>query len=426
MSLFEEPSAPEERAPLAARLRPATLEDFVGQEHLVGSESQIRRAIDRGMLGSVILWGPAGSGKTTLARLIANHADARLESRSAVTTGVAEIKKIAEAAKLSPRPTLLFLDEIHHFTRTQQDSLLGLLEDGSITLIGATTENPAFSLATPLMSRCRVLVLKPLNDEELERIVLRGADDIGVQLESSALEQLVRWANGDARTALNGLEFSAQLAFPNKTISAENVAQAMNRPLTRYDRRGDQHYDVISAFIKSVRGSDVDASLHYLGRMIKAGEDPRFIARRLVILASEDIGNANPMGLLVSLAAFQVVERIGMPEASITLGQATVFLAASPKSNSSYMALERAMQDLDTKPPPRIPDYLRDQNTRIYEKKGVADNDADVGSYKYPHSFGGWVAQDYLPPDNELSLPYYIPIENGYEVKLKEFLDQLK
>jgi putative ATPase len=420
MSLFEEPKLPDERAPLAARLRPASIDEYVGQEHLVAPGSAIRGAIERGALGSVILWGPAGTGKTTLARIIAQYADAKLEARSAVTCGVAEIKKIAEAARLSPKRTLLFLDEIHHFSRTQQDSLLGFVEEGALTLIGATTENPAFSLATPLMSRCRVLVLKPLSEESILLLVEKGAEVLNVAVGDEAKAQLVRWANGDARTALNGLEFAAQIAFPSESIGPEHVSQAMNRPLTRYDQKGDQHYDVISAFIKSVRGSDVDASLHYLARMIRAGEDPRFIARRLVILASEDIGNAAPMGLLVAMSAFQAVERIGMPEARITLAQATVFLAASPKSNSAYVAIERALSDLDKMPAPRVPDYLRDPNTRIHEGE-----QQDSGDYQYPHDFGGWVSQRYLPEGNNLSLPYYVPIGNGYEVKLREFLDGL-
>ncbi|MGI8922595.1 MAG: replication-associated recombination protein A [Fimbriimonadales bacterium] len=418
MSLFDESAKTEESGPLAARLRPQLLEDFVGQEHLSGPDSPLRGAIERGALGSVILWGPAGTGKTTLARIIAQNADARLESRSAVTCGVAEIKKIAEAARLSLRPTLLFLDEIHHFSRTQQDSLLGYVEEGTLTLIGATTENPAFSLATSLMSRCRVLVLKPLRDADIETIVGKGLDVLDVEIGDDALTQLCRWANGDARTALNGLELSAQIAFPGNTIRSEHIATAMNRPVTRYDRKGDQHYDVISAFIKSVRGSDVDASLHYLARMIKAGEEPRFIARRIVILASEDIGNAAPMGLLVAMAALHVVERIGMPEARISLAQATIFLAASPKSNSAYLAIDKALDDLDDKPAPRVPDYLRDPNTKIYEEA--------EGEYRYPHDFGGWVDQEYLPDAHGLDLPYYRPLRQGYESKIAEFLEMLK
>ena len=420
MSLFEERAAePGPEAPLPARLRPKSLDEFVGQRHLIGDNSDIRSAIERGALGSVILWGPAGTGKTTLARIIATHADAHFESRSAVTSGVAEIRKIADEAKHRTKKTLLFLDEIHHFSRTQQDALLGFMEDGTVTLVGATTENPTFSLATPILSRCRVLILKPLDDDDIRTVIKRGLQAVKATATDDASEQIVRWANGDARTALNAIEFSSQLAHPSNEITPEHVSRAMNQPLTRYDRKGDQHYDVISAFIKSVRGSDVDASLHYLARMIRAGEDPRFIARRLVILASEDIGNAQPMGLLVASAAFDVVERIGMPEARLTLAQATVFLAGSPKSNSSYLAIDAALADLDRVAAPRVPDYLRDANTKRH------DDTVSTEPYKYPHDFGGHVKQAYLPPDNALSLPYYKPIAKGYEAKIAEFLEAL-
>jgi putative ATPase len=401
---------------LAARLRPTDFAEFVGQAHIVGTDSALRSAIDRGALGSVILWGPAGSGKTTLAHLSAERGDFRLEARSAVTCGVAEIRKIGQAARASSRRTLLFLDEIHHFSRSQQDSLLGYVEDGTLTLVGATTENPAFSLATPLLSRCRVLVLKPLSDSDVEAIVRKGLEFLQTDADSEAVAQTVRWANGDARTALNGIELASQLALPERIVGPEHVSTAMNMPLTRYDQKGDQHYDVISAFIKSVRGSDPDAALHYLARMIKSGEDPRFIARRLVILASEDIGNAAPMGLLIAMAAFHAVERIGMPEARITLAQAAIFLAASPKSNSAYLAIEKALADLADGPAPPVPDYLRDKNTKLFEET--------EGEYKYPHDFGGRVAQEYLAPNSGLNLPYYLPIPNGYEEKLKSFLEE--
>lgn len=421
MSLFEERSAdlgPE--APLPARLRPKILDEFVGQRHLLGDGSDIKAAIERGALGSVILWGPAGTGKTTLARIIATHAEAHFEARSAVTSGVAEVRKIAEEARHRSKRTLLFLDEIHHFSRTQQDALLGFMEDGTVTLVGATTENPTFSLATPILSRCRVLILKPLDDSDIRTVVTRGLEAVHVEATDDATEQIIRWANGDARTALNAVEFAAQLAHPETMITPEHISRAMNQPLTRYDRKGDQHYDVISAFIKSVRGSDVDASLHYLARMIRAGEDPRFIARRLVILASEDIGNAQPMALLVASAAFDVVERIGMPEARITLAQATILLAGSPKSNSAYIGIDAALGDLDRVAAPRVPDYLRDANTKRY------DDTVSTESYRYPHDFGGYVNQPYLPEDHDLNLPYYKPISRGFESKIAEFLKALE
>jgi putative ATPase len=420
MSLFEDKQPDQTTKPLAGRLRPESLEGFVGQTHLVGATGAFRGAIERGTLGSVILWGPAGCGKTTLARIIANCAESYIEIRSAVTTGVSDIRRITEEAKKRSRPTTLFLDEIHHFSRTQQDSLLGSIEEGIFTLIGATTENPAFSLATPLISRCRVLVLRPLSSEELSELIARGKSELGVTLSTDAETQLIRWANGDARFALSGLELAAQLAHPSKDIIAEHIAAAIDRPLLRYDAHGDQHYDVISAFIKSVRGSDVDASLHYLARMISAGEDPRFIARRLIVLASEDIGNAQPLGLLVATATLQVVERIGMPEARIALAHATTFLASSPKSNAAYLGLEKALDDIRKKSSPPVPDYLRDPNTRVFEET------KDPGNYLYPHDYGGWVAQKYLEEPHGLSLPYYIPTDNGYEKKISAWLSELK
>lgn len=420
MSLFEDTPRDESVKPLAGRLRPESLEDFVGQTHLVGPEGAFRGAIERGTLGSVILWGPAGCGKTTLARIIANCAEHAIEIRSAVTTGVSDIRRITEEARKRTRPTTLFLDEIHHFSRTQQDSLLSSIEEGVLTLIGATTENPAFSLATPLISRCRVLVLRPLSNEDLSVLIDRGQKALGVTISDDAKTQLIRWANGDARFALSGLELASQLAHPSKEITAHHVASAIDRPLLRYDAHGDQHYDVISAFIKSVRGSDVDASLHYLARMISSGEDPRFIARRLIILASEDIGNAQPLGLLVATATLQVVERIGMPEARIALAQATTFLASSPKSNAAYLGLEKALDDIRKKAPPSIPDYLRDPNTRIFEEK------KGTGHYLYPHDFGGWVEQKYLAEPHDLGLPYYVPTLRGYEKKISDWLEELK
>jgi len=421
MSLFEESKSA--FMPLAARIRPENFDEFVGQEHIVGEGSPIRKAIAANALGSVILWGPAGCGKTTLAHLIAKQEEAHIEHRSAVACGIAEIREIAKAAKLRRKKTILFLDEIHHFTRTQQDALLGYIEDGTITLIGATTENPTFSLASPLLSRCRILILKPLHDEDVIKIVQRALDTLNLECSEEALRLLARWANGDARVALNALELSAQIAHPKNKIEAEDVSQSMSRPLVRYDGKQDLHYDVISAFIKSVRGSDVDAALHYLARMIQAGEDPRFIARRLVILASEDIGNAEPMALLIAMTAFHAVERIGMPESQLTLAQATIFLAASPKSNSCYSAIERALEDLEKKPSPPVPFHLRDTYSRKIEERVEGKPDED---YLYPHDYGGWVEQSYLAENHGLSLPYYIPIPRGYEKKIKEFLDSLK
>jgi putative ATPase len=423
MPLFEELEP--QNLPLATRLRPRSFQEFVGQKHLLGEGSPIRRALEGKPLTSIILWGPPGCGKTTLARILATRGGAHWEEKSAVACGVNDIKRLASSARNRKAPTVLILDEIHHFSKTQQDVLLGYVEDGTLILLGCTTENPLFSLTPPLLSRCRVLVLRALSEEEISEIVDRGCRTLGVSLTPSAKALLVRWSNGDARVALNVLEWAAQVREGTGPITEDSIAEVMQKPVTRYEARGDTHYDVISAFIKSVRGSDVDASLHYLARMLVAGEDPRFIARRLVILASEDIGNAEPLGLLVATAAFHAVERIGMPEASLVLAQATVFLAASPKSNSAYKGISRAMQDLKEKPAPPIPLYLRDPHTTVFDRKDFPEEGFGEG-YRYPHDYGGYVPQEYLSPGHSLSLPYYVPIPAGYEKKLKDFLESLK
>ncbi|MCX7799052.1 MAG: replication-associated recombination protein A [Fimbriimonadales bacterium] len=414
-----------QRLPLAARMRPRTLDEYVGQEHLLGPGLPTRTAILEGSLGSVILWAPPGCGKTTLAHLIGRHRGARVEVRSAVTTGVADIREIAKRAeqtqRLEGRPTLLVLDEIHHFNRTQQDSLLGYLEDGTFELVGVTTESPYFVLAPALLSRARVLVLQPLTDGAIEELVRRAMEDsergLGgrrLSIASDALRHLVACANGDARLALNALEAASLQVADGGEVTLALVEQVLQKPALRYDQQGDYHYDTISAFIKSVRGSDADAALHYLARMLAAGEDPRFIARRLIILASEDIGNADPQGLVVAVAAAQAVERVGMPEGRIVLAQATTYLASAAKSNASYLALEAAVRDVESLPLTPIPVHLRNAPVKGYKELGYGKD------YLYPHDFPGhYVEQTYMP-EGSWNVPYYRPSQEGYEARIRE------
>ncbi|MBS1724933.1 MAG: replication-associated recombination protein A [Armatimonadetes bacterium] len=407
-------------------MRPRTLDEFVGQGQLLGPGSVVSKAILEGKLGSVVLWAPPGCGKTTLAHIIGHHAGAVVEVRSAVTAGVADVRKIAEAARerlrLYTKPTLLLLDEIHHFNKSQQDSLLGYLEDGVLSLVGATTENPFFALNPALLSRARVLPLKPLEPEDVRTLLsraladeARGLGERHLKLTEDAEQFLVHMANGDARLALNALE-SASLLVPESggEITLDTVEQVLQRQAVRYDRQGDYHYDTISAFIKSVRGSDSDAALHYLARMIQAGEDPRFIMRRLLVLASEDIGNAEPMGIVVAAAGLQAVSMLGMPESRITLAQVTTFLAEAPKSNRSYLAIEKALADAESRPLAPIPMHLRNAPTKGMEEFGHGKG------YQYPHDFeGAWVEERYLP-EGEYDTPYYEPSERGHEAKMNE------
>ncbi|BCW95202.1 MAG: replication-associated recombination protein A [Fimbriimonadales bacterium] len=417
--------------PLATRMRPRTLEEYVGQGHLLSEGMPIRRAIEQGALGSVILWAPPGCGKTSLAYLIAHYTHACVETHSAVTAGVADIRKAAERArqrlKTTGQPTLLLLDEIHHFTRTQQDSLLGYLEDGTFTLVGATTENPFLVLSNALLSRARVLTLQPLTDADVRLLIERALHDSerglgarNLQMAPDALEHLTRCANGDARLALNILETAALQTPDGGVIELPLIEQLLQKPLLRYDQQGDYHYDTISAFIKSVRGSDPDAALHYLARMLLAGEDPRFIVRRLLILASEDIGNANPTALILAAAGAQAVERVGMPEAQIILGHLTTYLACSPKSNASYLAIKRALEDARTKPLTPIPLHLRNAPHAGLRELGHAEG------YLYPHDDPrGWVEQQYMP-DGDWSLPYYEPKSLGIESKILDFIRHVR
>ncbi|MGE0002649.1 MAG: replication-associated recombination protein A [Fimbriimonadaceae bacterium] len=410
--------------PLAARMRPRSLEEYVGQTHLLAEGLPTRAAIQDGTLGSIVMWAPPGCGKTTLARIVASSSEAAFESRSAVTCGVAEVRKIGDAAKdrlgMYGQRTVLLLDEIHHFNRSQQDSLLGYLEEGVLILVGATTENPYFALNGALLSRVRVLPMKPLEPEDCRIIVRRALEDeergLGkhrLTITDEALDHLVRASNGDARALLSSLEAAASAVYDEGEIGTGEIELALTAPVVRYDRQGDQHYDTISAFIKSVRGSHTDAALHYLARMLQAGEDPRFVARRLVILASEDIGNADPMGLVVANNALHAAERIGMPEARIVLSQATCYLAEAPKSNSAYLAIERALADVAKGQLPPVPMHLRNAPAQGMKELGHGEG------YLYPHDDKrGWVEQEYMP-DGEFETPYYEPTDRGHEAKMR-------
>ena len=431
MTLFEHErkARQQKEAPLAARMRPRSFDEFVGQEHIVGPEKVLRRAIEADQVPSLVLWGPPGSGKTTLAHLIAGVTQSHFESISAVAAGVADLRRIVEQSRerrgMHEQRTILFVDEIHRFNKAQQDVILPHVEDGTFTLIGATTENPSFEVIAPLLSRCRVFTLQQLTDEQVVEIVRsaisdheRGVGDLKVELEPDALETLVNVSNGDARVALNGLETAAHATGPSPEgvhrVDLPTVEDALQRRAILYDKAGDQHYDTISAFIKSVRGSDPDAALYWLGRMLEAGEDPLFIARRLVILASEDVGLAEPMALPLAVAAQQAVHFIGLPEGRIPLAEATVYLATAPKSNSAYAALNRALEDVRESRNEPVPLHLRNATTGLMKRMGYGKD------YKYSHSYeGNFVPQDYLPPSLK-GHRYYKPSEEGREKELAE------
>jgi putative ATPase len=435
-----------ETAPLAARMRPRNLDEFVGQAHVLGPGSARRALIEADELRSVNLWGPAGTGKTSLAQIVARATRSQFDELSATSAGVKDVRALLEAARqrlgASGRRTILFIDEIHRFNKAQQDALLPGVEDRTVVLIGATTENPFFALNTPLMSRSLLFRLEPLEPGELKTIVLRALADRdrglggrGLTLDPDALDHLVLRADGDARHALNALEAAALVVSsraqdnagaaegteaPERPggdggarITLADVEDALQRPRVSYDRAGDQHYDVASAFIKSIRGSDPDASVHYLARMLEAGEDPRFIARRLVISASEDIGLADPQALPLAVAAFQALEFIGLPEASLNLAEATVYLALAPKSNSAMKALGEARTELQRARPGKVPSHLQTATFRGERKLGIG-----VG-YVYPHDQPGhWAPQNYLPEGLEGG--YYQPSDQGREPALAE------
>ena len=402
MDLFH--NALEERfveyAPLAARMRPRSLDEVVGQEQILGPGRSLRRLVESGSLSSIVLWGPAGTGKTTLAHVIAQSTDAHFEPMSAVTSGVADVRKAIEAAKdrlaQQQTRTVLFLDEIHRFNKAQQDALLPAVENGWITLVGATTENPSFEVNTPLMSRSLLFRLEALTNEDLESILRRSLTDeerglgkLSLEVDDEAIAHIVRSSGGDARAALNALEAAALMSEGRITVDV--AEEALQRRALPYDRKGDWHYDVISAFIKSMRGSDADAAVYWMARMLDAGEDPRFIARRMVIFASEDVGNADPIALQVAVAAHHALEFVGLPEAKLNLAQSCIYLALAPKSNASARAIWKAESDVAEDGPLPVPPHIRDAHAAASKALGAGKG------YLYPHEHGGWVEQDYLP-----------------------------
>jgi putative ATPase len=400
-------------APLAMRVRPASLDEFVGQRHVLGETSALRLAIAQDRVGSMVLYGPPGSGKTTLARIVANATGAGFEELSAVSATVAQVREVLARARERlgghGQRTILFLDEIHRFNKAQQDALLPAVEEGLVTLIGATTENPYFEVNSALLSRVQIYQLEPLTDEELLLVVDRGAQELGADVPEDVARRIARLSGGDARNALNILELAWQTAEAEGSPLEERHADeaSTKRPLL-YDKGGDQHYDFISAFIKSMRGSDPDASVYYLSAMLEGGEDPRYIARRMIVLASEDIGNADPRALLVAVAAAHAVEHVGLPEARLNLAQAAIYLARAPKSNASYVALKEATADVREHGTLRPPKPLRDASYPGARKFGHGQG------YVYPHDDPRGFDVDYLP-DELKGRTYYRPSGNGEE-----------
>ena len=415
--------------PLAERLRPQSLDDYIGQKHLVGEHGVFRKFIASGSVPSFILWGPPGVGKTTLAKIVATALDRPFYTLSAVTSGVKDVREVIEKAKnqhlFNARPAFLFIDEIHRFNKSQQDSLLGAVEQGIVTLIGATTENPSFEVISPLLSRCQVYVLKPMSDDELQQLLDRALSEDDVvkshHIEVRETEALFRFSGGDARKLLNILDIIIGASGRDVIIDDEHVTECLQQNIALYDKMGEQHYDVISAFIKSVRGSDPNAAIYYLARMLAGGEEPRFIARRLVILASEDVGLANPNAMLLANACFDAVHNIGMPEARIPLAETTIYLATSPKSNTAYAAINKALQmvEHDTTNRP-VPLHLRNASTKLMGDMGYG------AEYKYAHDFAGnFVRQEFMP-EGLSGTRFYSPNEqNAQEAKIAERMQAL-
>jgi len=421
----------EREAPLAARMRPRSFDEFVGQEHIVGEGRALRKTIEADQLVSIIFWGPPGSGKTTLAGIIARLTKSHFSPISAVSAGVADLRRIVEEARERRGQhglrTILFIDEIHRFNKAQQDAVLPFVEDGTVTLIGATTENPSFEVIAPLLSRCRVFTLNALTDDQVRTIVERALADgerglgkMGVVMEPEALEHLVVDSNGDARIALNALEMAtvatAADAEGKRVIALPTIEDALQRRALLYDKAGEQHYDIISALHKSLRGSDPDAGLYWLGRMLEAGEDPLYIARRLVRFASEDVGMADPQALVVAMAAQQAVHFIGMPEGNLALAEAVVYLATAPKSNALYRAYSGVQKDVETTRNDPVPLHLRNPVTRLMKQIGYGKG------YKYAHDYPGHYVEQQNLPDRLQGRRYYTPSDQGFEKEIRSRL----
>lgn len=425
----------EDESPLASRLRPRTLDEVVGQQHIVGKGKLLYRAIKADKLGSIIFYGPPGTGKTTLAKVIANTTSAEFLQINATSAGKKDMEEVIEKAKnnagMYGKKTILFVDEIHRFNKGQQDYLLPFVEDGTVILIGATTENPYFEVNSALISRSRIFELKALETEDIKELILRAVNDkergmgsYSAKIDDSALEFLADMANGDARAALNAIELGILTTDRGDDgiihITLEVAGECIQKRPVRYDKTGDNHYDTISAFIKSMRGSDPDAAVYYLARMLYAGEDVKFIARRIMICAAEDVSNADPQALVIAVSAAQAVERLGMPEGRIVLAQAATYVASAPKSNSAIMAIDDAMQSVQNEKISGVPDHLKDAHYKSAGKLGHG-----MG-YKYAHDYPNhYVRQQYLP-DELVGRRFYVPSDNGYERTINEYIKKIK